>query len=200
MTHLTDLELVDAVEDGLPAARRGHADGCAACRARIDDLRATLEQAADAAVPDPSPLFWDHFSARVRDGIDAPGAQAGSRLAWLRHDGLAWTVSAVLAVVLIVGAAWRVTAPSPSGPYRTVNHSSTPDPAAATDIEPIGTDADPAWAVVRTVADEVQWDDAVVAGIAAQPDAAERAAKSLSAAERSELVRLLLAEAKRPGV
>jgi hypothetical protein len=61
------------------------------------------------------------------------------------------------------------------------------------------TDADPAWAVVRTVADDVQWNDAVVSGIDAQPGTTERAMQSLSAAERSELVRLLLAETKRPG-
>jgi hypothetical protein len=39
----------------------------------------------------------------------------------------------------------------------------------------------------------------VVSGLDAQPGAAERAVQSLSSAERSELVRLLLAEAKRPG-
>jgi hypothetical protein len=59
-------------------------------------------------------------------------------------------------------------------------------------------DADPAWAVVRTVADSVTWDDAVT-GIGAEPGAAETVANTLSAEERSELVKLLLAEAKRPG-
>jgi hypothetical protein len=197
MTHLSELELVDVIEGVLARERRGHLDACASCRERVDDLRVAWEQASDAGMPEPSPLFWDQFSARVREGVESAGQPAisGTWLGWLRHDGLAWAVSAALIAILIVGAAWRVTAPSPDPPP-VANRSSQP---VGNDADPADIDADPAWAVVRTVSDEVRWDDAVVAGIDAQPGATERAARSLSAAERSELVRLLLAEAKRPG-
>ena len=207
MTHLTDVDLVDLLEGSLPPDRMRHVDACASCRERADDLRITIDHASDASVPEPSPLFWDHLSARVRAGINAADDDAdevktgsisgvsGSWLGWLRHEGFTWAIAAALVVALIAGAAWQVTAPSPAGP-QIVERTTTP-PRPDSDLP--DADADPAWAVVRTVADEVQWNDAVVAGLDAQPGAAERAVQSLSAAERSELVRLLLAEAKRPG-
>jgi hypothetical protein len=60
---------------------------------------------------------------------------------------------------------------------------------AADDIE---TDDD--WAVVRSVAEQVDWDDAHDAGISARPDAAERMTAELSTREQSELARLLQSE------
>jgi hypothetical protein len=197
MTHLSELELVDVIEGALPRERRAHLDHCASCRDRAADLRATWNEATDAAVPEPSPLFWDQFSARVREAVEATDrpALSGTWLGWLRQDRLAWAAAGALVAVLVIGAAYRVYAPSPT-PQSIAGRSSEPN---AGDAVAPATDADPAWAVVRTVADEVLWDDAVVAGIDAEPGATERAARELSAAERSELVRILLAEAKRPG-
>jgi len=210
MSHLTDLELIAAIEDAaardLPAARRRHLDACESCRGRADDLRGVIVAAADAAVPEPSPLFWQHFSTRVRQGIDgsAPGESAhhGRLAAWLTQGSLRWGAFAALIVVVMVAGVWQVNAPSKhtssqAAAERAAEWRRThplPDPAEPNDL-----DADPAWAVVRTVADSVDWSDAVVAGIDAQPDAVETVARTLSPEERSELVKLLLAEAKRKG-
>jgi hypothetical protein len=203
MSHLTEVELVDLLDGCLPIDRGRHVDACASCRERADDLRLAIDHASDASIPEPSPLFWEHFSARVRAGIstsanNAPTSDSvsGSWLGWLRHEGFTWVVAGALVIALIVGAAWQVSAPSPLSP-QVVERTSTPPRLDNPDLP--DADADPAWAVVRTVADEVQWNDAVVSGLDAQPGAAERAVQSLSSAERSELVRLLLAEAKRPG-
>ena len=202
MPHLTEVELVDLLEGRVPVDRMRHVDACASCRERAEDLRIAIDHASDASVPEPSPLFWEHFSTRVREGIaaaddDAPTSDlmSGSWLGWLRHESFSWAVAAALVIAVIVGAVWQVSTPSPVG-SQIVDRDSTPP---RLDNELPDADADPAWAVVRTLADEVQSNDAVVAGLDPQPGAAERAVQSLSAAERSELVRLLLAEAKRPG-
>jgi hypothetical protein len=152
-------------------------------------------------VPEPSPLFWDHLSARVREGIDgAKPATSWSVFGWLHRGSAPWAVFAALVVLLIVGAVWRVNAPSPRLQPAVVDRAEewrrthpAPDPAERADSD------DPAWAVVRTVSDGIAWDEATAAGIGARPGAAETAARSLTPEERSELVRLLLAEAKRPG-
>jgi hypothetical protein len=148
-------------------------------------------------------LFWEHFSTRIRDAVNsadhhtsASDSMSGSWLGWLRHESFSWAVAAALVVAVIVGAVWQVSAPSPVGPQIV---DRTPTPPRLNNTELPDADADPAWAVVRTVADEVRSNDAVVVGLDPQPGAAERAVESLSAAERSELVRLLLAETKRPG-
>ena len=59
--------------------------------------------------------------------------------------------------------------------------------------------ADEAWALVRTVADDLAWDDAAEEGLGVRPGSAERALAALTRDERSELVRLLAAETKQPG-
>src|SRR5262245_19463877 len=69
MSHLTERELVDVIDGALPPERQAHADACATCRGEIASLRAMLDEALTADVPEPSPLFWEHFSARVREGV-----------------------------------------------------------------------------------------------------------------------------------
>ena len=214
MTHLTDLELIavieDAVDRDLPAAQRRHLDACVACRGRADDLRAAIAAAGDATVPEPSPLFWQHFSARVRQGIDGaePGAPAQEhRLAawfapWLEHGGVRWGIIATLVVAVMVAGIWQVSAPSRRTASRAVSGGAIDAPRThpvQDGGERHDSDADPAWAVVRTVADSVEWSDDAVADIGVQPDAVETVARTLSPEERSELVKLLLAEAKRNG-
>jgi hypothetical protein len=209
MSHLTDLELIAAIEDAdrdFPAPRRRHLDACGSCRSRADDLRAVIVEAKDASVPEPSPLFWQHFSARVRQGIDGvdPGhATHESRIiGWLAQGSVRWATGAALVVVLMIAGVWQLNAPS----RRTASYGNTDRTAEARRphqppelVERQDLDADPAWAVVRTVADSVEWNDDAVADIGVQPDAVETVARTLSAEERSELVKLLLAEAKRPG-
>jgi hypothetical protein len=73
--------------------------------------------------------------------------------------------------------------------------------AAGPDAEP-GTgasDEDAAWALVRSLADDLHYDDALAAGVQPAPGSVERAATELPEAERAELVRLLRNEMKRIG-
>jgi len=204
MMHLTDVEIVDFVDNALPPARAAHLERCDACRRQANDAREAWLRASEDDVPEPSPLFWEHFSARVHEAIRETNASSVSFWSrWMHHAGLRWALSGALVMALLVAAVWRVTTPSvddaPAAPEARTSATPTAvdDQSAATDM--LDTDSDPAWALVRTLADEVPWSDAVQAGLAARPDAAERAARTLTSDERSELMRLLEAETKRPG-
>ncbi len=203
MTHLSESELLDAAEARLSAERQRHAETCAACARQVEDLRDVLARTVRADVPEPSPLFWDHFSARVRDEIanETPGR-------WGWTSGLRpWPVAAAAAVVvalLVASSVFRAPSNQPTAGTDRQEVADARPPAVA----PVDADADPndvdvevdeAWAVVRSVADDVVWDDVTDAGISARPGSADRAIQTLSAAERTELAALIAEELKRSG-
>lgn len=67
-THLTPAEVVSVAEGHGREVLLRHVEVCAVCRAEVDVVRAVeIDLRANAAVPEPSPLFWDHFSRRVRE-------------------------------------------------------------------------------------------------------------------------------------
>ena len=65
--HLKDDELVDLAEGARPESSAPHLASCEPCRRQVRDLRALMSVAAGVDVPEPSPLYWDHMSARVRE-------------------------------------------------------------------------------------------------------------------------------------
>src|SRR5262249_7593962 len=66
MTHLTSQQFVEALDGTLTRKAAGHLSHCDACRREVDTLRALMTDVESAReVPDPSPLFWAHFSERV---------------------------------------------------------------------------------------------------------------------------------------
>lgn len=186
MSHLTDIEIVDLIDGTLRADRQRHVDGCETCRAQAEGLRSALLRASDAEIPEPSPLFWDHFSARVHDAVhDALPEESGR---WFSRPTLTWALAGVLATVVLVTAVWRATGTSGAPPLVAVS-------ASDVDIDAFDPDTDQAWALVRAVADDSTWDDDdAEGGFAVRPGSAERAMADLTHAERSELVRLLEAE------
>jgi hypothetical protein len=208
MKHLNETELIDLVEGALESSRASHADCCEACRAKVDELRETLTRTSDVDVPDPSPLFWEHFSARVREGVrhTAPDRSPS----WLPSRGSLWWAAsgAALLLLLVVAGLWRATLPgvterqpdtlaTNSRPEASPDRRDATAPIAVSDVNAVDNDA--AWDLVRAAADEASWDDAMAAGLDARPGSAERVALTLTADERTELVRLLQVEAKRRG-
>ena len=98
--HLTPDELIDLAEGG---QGRGARAAPAVVRdvpaAEVAALRAAMASAASVDVPEPSPLFWDHLSQRVREAIAAEGP-SGSRLADGRWHGVrSWSVGCAIAGV-----------------------------------------------------------------------------------------------------
>ena len=208
MRHLTHAELIEAVESPAQAPSRhsGHLDECAACRADVEALRAVLARAADDRVPEPSPLFWDHFSARVSEALrDEPIPSSASWLSRLQRPLTTWAVAAAALVLVILTVVWRATlhAPSPVGSFTAPSTVASTSPATSGELPaltPDDPDTDARWAVVRVAAEDLAWDDVHAAGISADPGAAEGVALELTATERSELARLLDREMKRKGV
>lgn len=209
-THLSESEVVDLVEDkaALDPRRAAHVDTCASCRAQVDALRAILRDTAAVEMPEPSPLFWEHFAARVRDGVAAE--PVGGRSAWTRS---AWTWSGMRTLVPFAAAAALVIAVF-SGALliraaRTsdvanvaprVADGSASAPALFVPGRPEATpDAENAevWAVLTAAASDVEFEDAHDAGMHVQPEAIEHAVQDLTTAEMTELGRLLQSELKR---
>ena len=98
MTHLTSDELIDAMEadaDNSNAAgmlapeRQAHLATCDVCRRELTALSGVLSAAKQVSAPEPSPLFWQHFSERVRTAVDSEGLPGTGLLpAWWRWQVL----------------------------------------------------------------------------------------------------------------
>ena len=75
--HLTPDDLVDLAEGTRPESSAPHLVTCTTCRAQLNEMRAMMSAVADVDVPEPSPLFWDHFSQRVHEAVanDTPNAR-----------------------------------------------------------------------------------------------------------------------------
>ena len=190
MSHLTAAEFVDLLEGRLSAERARHADACEMCRVQCDELRAALIRSSELTVPDPSPLFWDQLSARVREGVSS-GADTHPSSAF-RHPRAAVTWLGAAAAIVIVAVMWAAQS------FRRIEPPVPPGIAGVVNPEPhVDEWNEEAWAVVRATADRVAPEDVDEAGLGARPGAVEIAMNGLSDKERERLMLLLEEELKR---
>ena len=188
MTHLAPDEFVDAAEGSLDAARLQHLDGCGLCRRELESLVGVLRAGAGGPVPDPSPLFWDHFSARVRNAIAAePSPRQSWWSDWLRGPALVPLAGLAMLVIAIV-ASLPGNLAAPGGDDR-----QSIDLSAAGDVT-----MDAEWGALAELVGPLDWDTAVEAGLVTAPGAAEAAMLDLSSDERRELSRLVATELAPP--
>ncbi|HYU78922.1 MAG TPA: hypothetical protein VEK56_08045 [Vicinamibacterales bacterium] len=191
MTHLTPAELVDAVEHTTGAVPHSHLAACETCRNEVARLRDVLFASREIEVPEPSPLFWDHLSSRVRTAIaDMPAGRIPSRAAWLQWKVLAPLGALALLVLVLATVMTRGPLTSPLEP--TPQSANYPNPASAAS-------GDRDWEVVSEIVGSVDLDQAHEAGIVVGPGDVDRAALELSAAEQQELMRLLKTEMEKAG-
>jgi hypothetical protein len=181
MTHLTSDELIDAMENMLAPGRQSHLATCEACRQQLAELSAVLSEARQASVPEPSPLFWPHFSERVRVAIDHESAPGGNWPSWLRWQVLA-PMGALALVVLALAISMVRTLDVPV--Y--VAEDSSPDVELVED----------GWSAVAELVGHIDVETASAAGVIG-PGVAERAVLELTAEEQQELTRLLKTELMR---
>ncbi|MBA2302085.1 MAG: hypothetical protein H0W08_05575 [Acidobacteria bacterium] len=213
MNHLSDVQFTAALEDELDPAGSAHLDACGACAAKVRGLRTVLASVLHAPVAEPSPLFWEHFGARVNKAIDSAQPPAAASWGWTANRG--WlAAAAIVPLVMMIGAlalyVIRSGADERSRPAPRTAAAEKPldaglpagrAPAAVdtSDLAGDPPDDDRAWALMRSLAIDLHYDDAREAGILPRPGAIETAATELSALERAELVRLLQDELKRTG-
>jgi len=191
MKHLSPEEFVDAAEGTLDAARAAHLRTCEACRTQADSLGALLRDTAAIDVPDPSPLFWDHFSARVRERIaEQPEADRASWLSAGLRTLLPLGAFVALVIAVIAGTLLpRLATPPVVAPQGQV---------AALEIEPnVDARNNEVWSVLTDAAADMGIEDAHAAGMAVHPAAIDRAVQRLNKDELTELGRLLQNEMKR---
>lgn len=203
MKHLSPSEFVDLADGTLPPGRAGHAEGCDACRAQGALVREALRATSAPEIPEPSPLFWEHFSARVREGV----ATQELRTAWSWLGGREpWRLAAAFAIVVaVVSTAWLVRAPrsSPSQVVAPVTHEHSASTLVPNHSGDINAGVDPGnaevWAVLTAAAADMAIEDAGAAGMKPHPAAVDRAVQGMNTAELNELGRLLQSELKRSG-
>jgi hypothetical protein len=197
MKHLSREELIDSLEHTLPPAREAHVDTCHTCRAERTALQHVLGRVKAVDVPEPSPLFWQHFSDRVAAQIAQQPAPDVAGSLWARWTWPRWAVAAATMVVCVT-LGWAglrdyrrthfVDVPSVTRSAMThASESAALDGAAEED-----------WNLVVSMAEDVSIDDADDAAMAVRPGAADRVMSDLSSEQRSELARLLTAEMARP--
>jgi hypothetical protein len=196
MKHLSAGQLIDALE-GLPPA---HLETCASCRARLEELQATMAAAESVGVPEPSPLFWQHFSRRVHEATARESVGPSGWLSRLLFHGPWWVVTGAAAVaVLAVFVGVRELRPAPV--RNAVASASEALTADGIDV-PGPTDNlvdDSSLSFVADLAAGLDWDGFGEAGLTPAIGGVDRALDQLSDGERDELRRLLAVEIGRPG-
>src|SRR5438876_689846 len=102
MSHVKPEQFVDLAEGTLPETAVPHLAACEACRRELADLRAMMSEASGVDAPEPSPLFWDHLSARVREVVAEETARPRTwRERVLQPLVLVPSLAAALAIALI---------------------------------------------------------------------------------------------------
>jgi hypothetical protein len=176
--HLSTDDLASAVDGTLGAAASTHLETCASCRQVVAELSAVVAAMKAESVPEPSPLFWDLFSARVRMATE-PESTPDQRPWWTSRPVLALGGLAV-AVLLLV---WS---------FPSSDRSATiPAPATATSGA-TPTDPDVEWRAMSDMAASMTADD-VRTATAPAPDRTSMLSE-LSDDERAAFVALLKME------
>jgi anti-sigma-K factor RskA len=189
--HLSPAEYVDALDGELTRARQTHLDECAACRlsvAELTDVLTQTQQSVEHDVPEPSPLFWQHFEQRVGVAIAEETMAASStgwwhRLSDFRRAPALAAAAVVIAMVALVPLALNM------------NRVESPvaTPTASAEAEPGAMAETVEWQFVASVLGTLEEDTAREV-LGPSPVALGAALESLTIAEREAFARLLEAE------
>jgi hypothetical protein len=188
-SHLSPDEFVDALEQTLSSARGAHLDDCAFCRAEVAELRAALADASVVPAVEPSPLFWDHFSARVSQAIQA-GEESNAEPArrWWQPIWKPVAASAVLTGAIVLAVALR---PGPDTPIAPAGE------ALMADTGMLATEDDGSWEFVVGLSADLAFED-VREAVTPGAGTADEAIAELTAEQRAAFVRLLRQEIGEP--
>ena len=182
MTHLSPDERLALIESaGAPG--HPHLSACARCRADVEEGRAALGDARLSEVPEPSPLFWEHLSARVSERMAAE--PPSPRRFWTAWRVLVPATVGVIAVILTVwvdrGAFRGPAAPAPA-------------PGAAAEMTAGALGDDESWSMLGQLAGEFDVDTLSDSLGTSEAAGTEYGVYDLDAQERASLADLLRAE------
>jgi hypothetical protein len=195
MGHLSPEELIDVAEGARSEASAPHLWTCVACRQQLAELREMITAVeSDAGVPEPSPLFWDHLSARVGEAIAAEPRASAS---WRSFGPLSWSLAGALSVAVVAIAVSLTIGTTPRRIDKTAPTITTSDTAA--DAGAVSAADDPSLSLLADLAGSLDWDIAADTGITMEVGTADGTFPELNDAERVELRRLLREAMARPG-
>ena len=204
MTHLNDTEFIDYVDGTLTAVRTAHLDGCDTCRRQAAGLAEMLTASAAVDAPEPSPLFWDHFSARVSEAVAVDAARQVSWFGRLSRLMTPAAVSAGLAIAVLsafllprLALAPEQQSAVPLASSHVATRSAVDAASAVTAEAPVDAQNAEVWDVLTAAASDMGIDDAHGAGIAVHVGSVDHEVTHLNQAELNELGRLLQSELKR---
>jgi hypothetical protein len=198
MRHLSPETLVDLLDGTHVESDVPHLASCDACAAQLAELRRTWQLASAVEAPEPSPLFWEHLSARVREQVAAEQPLKSGPVGWLHGLGSFWKGAGLAGAAVAAIAVLAIWTPrTGESPVPAVNSVAAVngDRGPAVPAPAIGTEADPAaddepLGFVADLAGSLDWDMPDDLGITLR-GGADRAVGDLSDEERTELRRLL---------
>jgi hypothetical protein len=197
--HLSELELVDLAEGSRPESSAPHLAACERCRRQLLEMRSVMADAAAVEVPEPSPLFWDHLSARVHDAVAAEREAPPRWWRDLTARRLLVPTSAMAVAAILIGIAWMPRLLAPEVPL-TRAATGMPAPVVGGGSEELDDAADDAsLMLVADLSAELILDPATDATLAPR-GSAEHAVTQLNDDELRELQRLLQQELTPSGV
>jgi len=183
MNHLSPEEFVDAL-DGAGAARvSAHLAECEACRTELSEMRAVVDGAETLEAAEPSPLFWDHFSARVKEATARETASMPGGWSW---GAFAWKPAAailVAAAALVIGLNMRPAAPAGDPGFLVADGKA--DVAPVPLLEDDGT-----WSLMTALAADMEWDQ-VSEAVSPVAGTSDVLIEALTPSQREALARLL---------
>lgn len=193
MTHLSLERRLDYAERPDAASGDLHLAACEACRQEVEKLRATLADLQASPAPEPSPLFWDHFSARVARAVRDTASPVEPLP--LRRGGWSWVLGSVALAAALLVVAFGLPARTPVSPaeQQRAEVAETGEDALAWTEAEAGED----WMFIADVAESSGDETTLDAGVLLRPGAAEAAFDALTAEEQQELARLLREEIAR---
>lgn len=179
--HLRSEQFIDALDEALGAKEQAHLARCLECQEELSSLRAILGDAGQAPAPTPSPLFWEHFSERVRQATATETLP--SRAYWWQG----WRTAGVMAGAVAVIAAVLVVNPSRVKPTEEAVVVGAGESADIAFVD------DGSWNLVVDMASELDLSD-VKEAIEPAAGTADRMIDNLTASQRTALAKLLQKE------
>ena len=200
MSHLTPEQFVDVAEGTRPETSLPHLASCDTCRRQLAGVRAMMSEAVAGGVPEPSPLFWAHLSARVNEAV---AAETGRSLSWRERllrphilvPSLLGVLAAALLAVLLPGTFVPATIPAKQLPMS----SETAMLLSLPPLAPLGAADDPQLRLVAGAGTTLDWDEMRDEMALAMPASSSDAViGALTVDEQHELQRLLAEEMAQP--
>lgn len=188
MTHLSLDERLALIEANAQPDHP-HLRACSRCRIEIEEGRAALGEARASEVPEPSPLFWAHLSARVAERTAIEEAVRPRPTRWV----LRVLVPSAVGIAVLALAVW-VERGGPRHPAATARAPATVSMASAAAVATTeGAGDDESWAMLGDMAGEFDV-DTLSDSLGTSGAGVDNGVYDLSPDERASLADLLRAE------